>query len=203
MLQDLWRAAANDRISVVSSELCLLETLVKPVREGKEKLADAFRALLLQSREFKLLPIDQSVIELAIHIRAKTGLKTPDAIHAATAISAGASLLLTNDPGFRRIPNLSVQILSDLQEPESGNTMETPPEPENEAKPRPLPTRHVAGQGWEVLIVQNDRWLQCDTEQDAQAIAASSVLEYECLAERRQDIAFADQLEETARVFKK
>jgi len=41
-------------------------------------------------------------------------LKTPDAIHAATAIVSGCVQLLTNDPAFRRVPNLAVVVLSDM-----------------------------------------------------------------------------------------
>ncbi|MCP4659359.1 MAG: type II toxin-antitoxin system VapC family toxin [bacterium] len=37
-------------------------------------------------------------------MRATTGLKTPDALHGATALGAGTDLFITNDPHFLRIP---------------------------------------------------------------------------------------------------
>jgi len=40
-------------------------------------------------------------------------LKTPDAIHAATALSVGCSLFLTNDPQFKEIENLNTVVLSE------------------------------------------------------------------------------------------
>jgi predicted nucleic acid-binding protein len=43
-----------------------------------------------------------------------SSLRTPDAIHAATASSCGCKLLLTNDVAFRRVANLPVVILDDL-----------------------------------------------------------------------------------------
>jgi len=50
-------------------------------------------------------------------LRASSGLKTPDAIHAASALVAGCTHLITNDPAFRRVPNLVVVVLSDLIAP--------------------------------------------------------------------------------------
>jgi len=54
--------------------------------------------------------------EQAAQLRAATGLKTPDAVHAATALVVGASLFVTNDPAFRRVDNLPVTVLSELME---------------------------------------------------------------------------------------
>ncbi|MFN0021904.1 MAG: PIN domain-containing protein [Pirellulaceae bacterium] len=42
---------------------------------------------------------------------------TPDAIHAATAILAGATLLVTNDYNLRQVTELSVAVLNDLLAP--------------------------------------------------------------------------------------
>jgi predicted nucleic acid-binding protein len=43
-----------------------------------------------------------------------SGLKTPDAIHAATALQHGCALFVSNDVGFRRVPGLSLAILDDV-----------------------------------------------------------------------------------------
>ena len=37
-----------------------------------------------------------------------------DALHAATALSAGSAFMLTNDSGFRRVPGLSLVLLSEV-----------------------------------------------------------------------------------------
>ena len=41
-------------------------------------------------------------------------LKTPDAIHAATALLAGCALFVTNDRGFKRVPGLRLAVLDDV-----------------------------------------------------------------------------------------
>ncbi|MGH2516021.1 MAG: type II toxin-antitoxin system VapC family toxin, partial [Ktedonobacterales bacterium] len=103
--------------SVITSELSLLEVLVKPFKTGNVRLEAGFRALLMGSADVRMLAITQSILERAARLRATTNLKTPDAIHAATALESGATHFLTNDPAFRRVPGLAVTILSDLITP--------------------------------------------------------------------------------------
>ena len=64
-----------------------------------------------------MAPITQSILREAARLRATTKLKTPDAIHAATASEAGCVLFITNDAGFRGVLNLSLVILKDLLTP--------------------------------------------------------------------------------------
>lgn len=113
LLQPLWLKFQAGEIELMTSELTLLETLVFPLKNANSILVRDYEQLLLSS-EIQLVPITQSVLRTAANLRANTNLKTPDAIHAATAISEGCTLFLTNDNGFRNIPNLSVIILSDV-----------------------------------------------------------------------------------------
>ena len=46
-------------------------------------------------------------------------MKTPDAIHAATALRADCALFITNDTDFRRVEDLPVVVLDDLLKEES------------------------------------------------------------------------------------
>lgn len=97
---------------MVTSELTWLETLVRPLKEQNAALEMLFRDFLL-AEEITLLPATLSVWEAAARLRA-LGLKTPDALHAATAMEAQGDLFLTNDPAFRRVPALQVVLLSEL-----------------------------------------------------------------------------------------
>ncbi len=98
----------------VSSELTLVETLVAPLRDGDAALA-ADREALWQQSNTRLLPISQIILREAVQLRADVpGLKTPDAIHAATALYHGCALFVTNDSGFRRLPQLPLVLLDDV-----------------------------------------------------------------------------------------
>lgn len=110
----LWVALDECQRQLCTSELTLLESLVKPFRERKPELADLFRELLLGTIGMTCLPIDRAILETAARLRADHRLKTPDSIHAATALESGCSLFVTNDPEFRKVPGLDVAVLSDL-----------------------------------------------------------------------------------------
>lgn len=109
-LAPLWPAARANQVSLATSELTWLETLTKPLRDGNQPLEMLFRAFLT-AREVTLVAATLAIWEEAAHLRA-LGLKTPDALHAATGLAVGCSLFLTNDPVFLRVPDLPVIILS-------------------------------------------------------------------------------------------
>lgn len=113
LLQPLWIKFQANEIELVSSELILMEVLVLPLRNNNESLVFDYEQLLLNSA-MQLVPIDQSILRQAANLRAKSSLKTPDAIHAATAISVNCDLFITNDNGFRNLAELPVVILSDV-----------------------------------------------------------------------------------------
>lgn len=115
-LEPFWQAAKGKTIEIVSSDLTLMETLVGPLKSGDGALANAYEQLFQQAQT-RLLPITSSILREAARLRATTKLKTPDALHAATALEAGCVLFLSNDVGFRSVPNLPLLILGDLLTP--------------------------------------------------------------------------------------
>ena len=112
LLYPLWLEASAGRVTVVTSELTWLETLTKPIRDGNAALELLFRSFLT-SRELQLVPATLDTWERAARIRS-VGLKTPDALHAATAIGVQCDQFLTNDAAFARVQGLPVTILSTL-----------------------------------------------------------------------------------------
>jgi predicted nucleic acid-binding protein len=112
-LQPLWLKFQIGEIEIVSSELILMETLVLPLRNADTFLLDAYEQLLF-SEEMRLIPINQSILRQAANLRATTHLKTPDAIHAATALSVSCNQFITNDKGFRNVSGLPVVILNEV-----------------------------------------------------------------------------------------
>lgn len=113
LLAPLWLKLQTGEIEIVSSELILMETLVLPLRNSNSILINAYEELLISS-EMRLIPISQSILRQAANLRATTSLKTPDAIHAATALSINCNQFITNDKGFRNIPDLPVVILNEV-----------------------------------------------------------------------------------------
>src|SRR5712692_7955799 len=116
LLEPLWQAAKAGTVEIVSSDLTLMETLVGPLKAGDTALATAYEQLFQQAQT-RLLPITQPILREAARLRATTKLKTPDALHLATATHAGCVLFVTNDVGFRGVTSLPLVILADLLKP--------------------------------------------------------------------------------------
>lgn len=118
MLDPFWQELTAQRAHAITSEMAALETLVGPMRSGDKALEALFRRILYRSPSLRLVPVTLDVIERAAQLRAQIpGLKTPDAIHAATALEASVATFITNDLAFQRIANLKVVTPSDLMAP--------------------------------------------------------------------------------------
>ena len=113
LLEPLWRAVQSGRLRATTSELSVLETLVLPIRRGDQTLIDAFDAFF-DDPGLEVVPVSRSVLRAAAGLRASSKLKTPDSIHWATAVAAGASLFVTNDADFRTLSGVPIVVLSDL-----------------------------------------------------------------------------------------
>ena len=81
----------------VTSELTLCEVLVRPFRQSNAALVDEFRALIERSEAFELKPTTLQTYIRASLYRAQLGLKTPDAVHMATAVESNCDVFVTND----------------------------------------------------------------------------------------------------------
>lgn len=112
-LRPIWTAFEAGEVQVVTSEISLLETLVQPIRDNNSKLANTYNELLTGSEVF-LVPVSTEILRTAAELRATQNFKTPDAIHAATAMTSGCQYLVANDNGFRRLTSIEVFILDDL-----------------------------------------------------------------------------------------
>lgn len=86
----------------VSSELSLLECRIKPLREGDQALLEDFDGFFAGGL-IELIPISAAVLETATELRAHYRfLKTPDAIHLASASLSGCEIFLTHDRALER-----------------------------------------------------------------------------------------------------
>ncbi len=113
LLAPMWEEARAGRFTLASSELVALETLIGPLRDDNAHLEMLLRSILAAA-EMSLIPATLATWEDAARIRAETGLATPDALHAATALRAGCALFITNDTDFRCVKGLPVVVLDDL-----------------------------------------------------------------------------------------
>jgi predicted nucleic acid-binding protein len=97
-------AAERGRLRLVTSVLTLMEVLVVPKREGQDELCRRYHELLTSFPQLTMLPVDPTIAEVASELRATYPVRTPDALHLATAIVAGAEAFVTAD---QRLPKIA------------------------------------------------------------------------------------------------
>lgn len=113
-LTPLFKNISKGDINAISSTITLLEVLVHPYKYGDEELANIYRDILLNSENFLIIPVVEEISEKAAELRAKYGIKTPDAIQVSTAIFGDSSAFLTNDGKLEDIDEIEVLVLDEL-----------------------------------------------------------------------------------------
>lgn len=111
----LLQAAEDGRCRLVASVLALLEVLVVPKRHGREDLCQRYRDLFESFPNLSLLPVGREVVEIASDLRARHDLRTPDALHLATAIHAGAESFVSEDRRLKGLPGVRVVGMEELE----------------------------------------------------------------------------------------
>lgn len=102
--------ARNGAAVLFVSPLVRLEVIVKPLRDCAAQLVADYEDFLAAQN---WLGIDDSIFDRACQLRARHGLKTPDALHLATALHHGCTEFWTNDDRLRvAAGGMSVDVLS-------------------------------------------------------------------------------------------
>ena len=114
VLRPFFQAVDRGESSILTSTITLLEVLVHPIRHGDEALAHQYNDILLTSDNISTIPVTPNTAQTAAELRAEHNLKTPDAIHLATALDQNAAAFLTNDRDFPKIDRIEILKLRDL-----------------------------------------------------------------------------------------
>ena len=94
------------------SRLTWLECRVGPMKANDSATLAAFDAFF-DRPDLVWVELTRDVVELAAAIRARHGLRTPDALQAASCLQLGADhLFLTGDSAFKRVGGLNAKILT-------------------------------------------------------------------------------------------
>lgn len=106
-----WARKHPDAAAAVS-RLSWLECRVRPARAGDQSTLAAFDAFFARP-DLVWIELNKDVVELATAIRVVHGLRTPDALQAASCLQLGVGhLFLTGDAAFGRVAGLNVRLLA-------------------------------------------------------------------------------------------
>lgn len=110
----IFEAVEHGKYNAVTSVITLLEILVKPKRDGNLTAVKDYKDLLQTFPNFKIFDLDMKISDIASDLRAKYGIKTPDAIQIATTIYGGSKSFITNDDSLKKVEEVRVLLLDDL-----------------------------------------------------------------------------------------
>jgi predicted nucleic acid-binding protein len=98
----------------VTSPVTLAECLVHPYRHGDMPLAQKFRNVITAGVHTRYVGVD-AVAERAAELRARYSLTLADAFQVAAALAAGCDAFLTNDAALKRVSELTILVLDELE----------------------------------------------------------------------------------------
>jgi predicted nucleic acid-binding protein len=110
----IFSAIERSDLVAFTSSTTMTELLVHPYRDDDVVRVNELFALLSTYPNLEWIAPQLEIAARAAEIRARFGLRTPDALQAATAVHSNATALVTNDPVFRRIKTFEALILDDF-----------------------------------------------------------------------------------------
>lgn len=99
----------------VFSVIGLTELLTKPKKLNNRKIVNAYIDFLNQYENLTIINVDRIIAEEAAELRARYNLRTPDAIHVATAIVERAAVFITNDNRLKQVKEVKVMTVKELK----------------------------------------------------------------------------------------
>jgi predicted nucleic acid-binding protein len=105
----------DGQIEITTSAITLTECLTKPIKDQLISLVQNYSVLFENTQGINVVPIDSTIGRRAAELRARYNLRTPDALHIATAIRTSCDAFLTNDFGIRRVTEIPILIPDELE----------------------------------------------------------------------------------------
>ena len=106
----LFECAEAGDYELVVTTVTLAEVLTGPLRTGDEALAQRYRSALTAPPAWRLVDLTATIAHRAARIRARSRLRLPDAVQAATALETSGIALVTRDRDFSSLEALSERV---------------------------------------------------------------------------------------------
>ena len=101
-------------IEAVTSRIALAECLVQPYKKHDLELVERFRGFITRGRNTRCVGVDP-VMEAAAELRARYNLSLTDALQVAAAVAEGCDAILTNDIPLKRVKEIRIILVDDLE----------------------------------------------------------------------------------------
>jgi predicted nucleic acid-binding protein len=115
LVTTIFERVENGEITGITSVISLCEVLIHPLRSQNLNLKQRYFDILENSLNFFTKSINLTTAETAADLRARYNLRTPDALQIAAALENGCEAFLCNDKDLKRVTELKILILDELE----------------------------------------------------------------------------------------
>jgi predicted nucleic acid-binding protein len=105
----------SGRMQAVTSPVTLAECLVVPYRLSQETLRQVFSDIIINGANVVFACIDDKTGTVAAELRARYNISLTDALQVAVALQNDCEAFLTNDMTLKRLTELNILVLSELE----------------------------------------------------------------------------------------
>ena len=107
----LFEMVENGTIKGVISVVTIMEILVKPKKERNEQAIQEYKFMLQTFPNLKIKPIDFHIAEKAAELRAKYGIKPPNALQLGAALIERAKAFVTSDEKLKQVEEIETIVM--------------------------------------------------------------------------------------------
>ena len=115
IMDGIFDGIQSNSIRIVTSPVTLAECLILPIQQNNPSQQQLFIDIITSQDTADFIEISALIARKAADIRARYNLKLPDAFQVATALEAGCEAILTNDTQLKRVPELQILVVGDLE----------------------------------------------------------------------------------------
>ena len=115
VVDDIFDRIDAGTLPAVTSPVTLVESLVVPCRLGQVNVQQDFTDLIVSGQGITFVPLEAGIARRAAELRASYNLSLADACQVATALAAGCDAFLTNDFGLKRVQEITILVLDELE----------------------------------------------------------------------------------------
>jgi predicted nucleic acid-binding protein len=110
-IDEIFKTCLEQDIQIFASCLISTELLVAPFKEGRKDLVALYQNLERQIPNLNLVTYNQQIAVKSAYLRAKYDIKTPDAIHIATAWHYEVEAFYTGDQKLKKVTEVPIRLI--------------------------------------------------------------------------------------------
>lgn len=111
VVSSLLRSVQSGENEGLFANIGLIELLTGYKQLERYDEAYEYKNLICNFPNLTITELNESVVDFASDLRASYAIKTPDAVHLASAIVNGADVFVTNDKALKKVKEIKVQLL--------------------------------------------------------------------------------------------